>query len=529
MQKRLAKGAAGLSIPRWVWIGILVLVAGPGLAVARPKLINWGNSTPINDNLIHDHYHMQRMPFDGIVLHPGPLEQDVFSPDAISAAQVDELIAIMKQTHFTRFTDNFLAIRMFALGNLGDPLYWHSDAQWEVATANLAKMARLAKEGGFKGILLDNEHYSPYRLDAGFRDANVAQARGEQAMRAMKQYFPDIKIIVTHGYVANAMNTAQGYQPPAPNGSTGFLDGLLSASDERYQYIEGLGANQAYCDYTPARFQYWRELARGRACTDAYSAYRASREHARLESQGRVSFGHYQNGQVPAGTYLAAIHFGLAETDEYVWIYSDYPYGFWRDERGNHPAPISAPVADEIAALRGPDYAIELPAPEPVFAGVTESAPQADGGVRYTVTVTSFKGSIHHFQGVLSASGADTPLDFDLAEPGPVAKLLDIHAPPGRGFTLEGQVTNSFGRLYDVLVDVAAPGDSNLGDTRMVVGVLLSFVGLTLCPAAVFILLAAIRQKRWAGRLRFLALAAVAAWLGWRSVQGVWSFLTWNT
>ena len=170
MQERLAKGAAGLSIPRWVWIGILVLVAGPGLAVARPKLINWGNSTPINDNLIHDHYHMQRMPFDGGVFHPNPLEQDVFSPDAIPDARVDELIAIMRQTHFTRFTDNFLAIRMFALGNLGDPLYWHSDAQWEVATANLAKMARLAKEGGFKGILLDNEHYSPYRLDAGFRD-----------------------------------------------------------------------------------------------------------------------------------------------------------------------------------------------------------------------------------------------------------------------------------------------------------------------------------------------------------------------
>ncbi len=67
--------------------------------------------------------------------------------------------------------------------------------------------------------------------------------------------------------------------------------------------------------------------------------------------------------------------------------------------------------------------------------------------------------------------------------------------------------------------------DSFLGDIRMVVGIFLSFVGLTLLPAAIFIGLAAIHQKRWAPRVKFLALAVVAAWLGWRSVLSVGWFL----
>ena len=383
---------------------VLVTLASVGCRAARPrsadlgdhrkKLIHWGNHTTINRHLLEDHHHMQRMPFDGGVFHmPGEMEKRVFSAEPIAAAEVDPLIATMKQMNFTRFTDNFLAVVMFMFGGRlkTPPLTWEDDKGWETVCSNMRQVARLAKEGGFQGILLDNEHYSPSHLDPGGRDPDIGELRGRQVMEAMRSQFPDMKILVTMGHVAQTQNTWYGYCPTSPNVSSGFLDGLLMASAREYEYIEGLGAGQAYsthrADGTPGSpgkpaapgaigsgtgdpgspgFRQWRDIARNAGSDHVWSAFLASRRHDLLRERGRVAFGLYENGNE---MLVEAITNALAHTDEYVWIYADYPHGFWRDDSKlgrNYPSTTSVPMAEKIAAARGAKYAVPPLVPKPV-------------------------------------------------------------------------------------------------------------------------------------------------------------------
>ena len=165
-----------------LWATLVLAVSAfsrPGMAAEprgeahdppQKKLINWGDHTEINSDLIHDHYHIQRMPFDGGVFHaPVNVEMRIFSAEPIHKAEVDALIAIMKQTNFTRFTDNFLGISMYTWGGRlkTPPLRWEDDAGWKTVAANMGQIARLAREGGFVGMLIDTEPYTPVHLTNG--------------------------------------------------------------------------------------------------------------------------------------------------------------------------------------------------------------------------------------------------------------------------------------------------------------------------------------------------------------------------
>ena len=456
----------------------------------KKKVIHWGGD--IDESLIENIYYMQRMPFDGTVLYvPDKVERKIFSALPIPKEKVDRLITILKQTNFTRFTDNFLLIRMFfATGRLPTPpLSWYDDDAWETVAWNFGQMARLAKEGGLKGFFLDNEHYPDWHLTPGSRDGNIAQKRGAGVMQTIRRYFPDVIVIASHGYANQAEAAAHGWggvkpftgpaepenepQDPATglpvvwpgfyNVSSGFLDGLLIASDPRYRFVEGLGVNQAYGAVKKEQFEHWYRLAHDwdywKQEKDPTSAFSATRVPKLLREQGRVSFGHYHNVHGPNGTTVEALSNGLAVADEYIWVYSDSPYGFVE------PTPLSAPVAQEIATMRGPDYAIELPAPQPVLATIARSVEMPDGTTRHTVMVSSFKGSITHFKGTLTVDFElrrksyllspvrERPIDLDL-NTAPVTKILDVFAPKGRSFTLEGEVTNSVGKRFAVKVSL---------------------------------------------------------------------------
>ena len=418
-------------------------------ASAQTKVINWGNATPLNQVLVLDHYHMQRMPFDGIILTPG-FEHAAFGTlgEPMTPADADYTIAIAKQLNWTRFTDNFLGIRMYNWGaNYGtNGIDWYDNATWDIIAQSWVQIGRVLKDGGFKGILLDTEPYAPSQLDYTLGDWQIGRTRGQQIMQALKQSFPDVKIMSTFGHVGQSQGA---FGVPVPGVTSGFLDGLLLGSDPSFQLIDGMEG--AYAKTAVAQFEILYDFARDRSLDgDVSSSYTSCQEDDLLEAQGRAGFGNYTNFQSPNGTAVSSIINALSVTDEYVWVYSDGPYGYWRDDSiygRNWPAETSVADACAIATARGGGYEIEFPAPEPVYAEISESIDLGGGMTQKTIKVVSFKGMVE-FSGLLIT---DTLADeINIETDVPVADVATFVIPTGGAYLFEGTVTSYDHTLYPV-------------------------------------------------------------------------------
>jgi len=170
----------------------------------------------------------------------------------------------LRNTRFSRFHSNFIHVT-FAYNN--EPMDWFDEEWWDAICHNIASVARVAKEGGCRGILIDPEQYGyalwNYRAlahdqklgnpqlykDRSFREVHdAAQARGQEFMRAINSQFenPIIFFFHAYGYLTwQAMD--RGERPPdrevlrkfglpllAP-----FLDGMLGVSTDETVFVDG--------------------------------------------------------------------------------------------------------------------------------------------------------------------------------------------------------------------------------------------------------------------------------------------------
>ena len=169
-------------------------------------------------------------------------------------------IEAFKSADWGRLTDNFILtqVRPFD-GRCPD---WFNDKDFEIILSNARLVARIAREIGFKGIVLDTEEYafaakgpwsypwsySLYRSDwyasCGHAEplpfvevAAKVRERGRQYAQALSEEFPDIVLLVAAGFYEypwqSCNRTGEGLSEVSMGLFPAFVDGVLvGLSDE---------------------------------------------------------------------------------------------------------------------------------------------------------------------------------------------------------------------------------------------------------------------------------------------------------
>ena len=276
-----------------------------------------------------------------------------------------EIEAFQAIEDWGRLTDNFLWSSMAIWGEM-DPGYrcqnWFNDEDWDVILANVRLQAKVAKDCGFKGILLDTEQYDhhgkgiwrvpfdyPKYADSGYKlegrskprpflevAAKVRQ-RGEQYARAISSEFPDITLIMLPGLyeVAWAANFFRVKLPGDLNRTLeqnweglypAFIDGLLRGLPDQSRIVggtEGTYSHLLYKDMLVVRDMMLRqstvlsenpELARKRISVAIGIWTDATRRFS--DTDVTVNFRNPQQ-------HKYSVHNALAVSDHYAWVYGE--------------------------------------------------------------------------------------------------------------------------------------------------------------------------------------------------------------
>jgi hypothetical protein len=318
------------------------------------KLIQWGWNAP-DTGYVRDHWQeIDKLPLDGIGIimrTPINLSFRMLSPEVYKHEQFEEAIASLKSAKFKNVKDNFLVIQIGSnLAKVEDSFKWGDDALWDNIANHFSIMARIAKQGGLRGFILDLEGYGieafQFKWNKEREGKNYDEfkklcfARGQQVMKAIQREFPDIQFFLPLGWSSAPrfssylpLDTASdkirfGLIPP-------FLDGMLDVSLPEVEFHTD--AEITYNEIARRGYQYWRAYAR------KGDGSKVSQFPAKYQKQAKVAFGIWMDATNTGKTwnltdfdanffspekFKSALSDALEETDEYVWIYSQQPRFF---------------------------------------------------------------------------------------------------------------------------------------------------------------------------------------------------------
>ena len=337
---------------RTIFLAILCLTVLPtaGLCAGNPyagkKLIYYGIATPDAADVRAKIADLEKAPFDGIVIKvmaPGTVDMGggslgwrVFSSTRLQPERYERAIDDLKATPFRRFTDNFIQVIAMP-GDVG----WF-DPEWSAVAHNAACLARVARQGGCKGIMFDPEDYGEYhiwncsempaewRKGRTFEEVSArVRERGREFMRAIDGEFPDITILALFGPSYTYLQAMKRPVSEVEYGLlTAFYDGMLQAASpgtaivDGYEFSYGFRNREKFVE--GRRFIFEAE----RTCSDR----QAFRKHVRAGFGIWIENAHRQVGwrledfsanyYTPAGLQ-ASTAYALHLSDQYVWIYSE--------------------------------------------------------------------------------------------------------------------------------------------------------------------------------------------------------------
>jgi hypothetical protein len=230
--------------------GLLCLGLGSVRAAdaAGKKLVEFGWDEPDTAFMRQHAAEMEQTPFDGCVFHvmvPAVKDKEgsganftweCWGKRAFTDADLAPALADLKAAPFKRLKDNFLRFNTTPAD-----IDWFDDFAAVLANARLA--ARVAREGGCRGILFDIEQYKEqlfnYRKqrDAGTKPwkeyAEQARKRGKEVVEAFQEGYPDLTIFLTFGY-SLPWQQSQGGKKPLAECSYGllapFMDGMVDGA-----------------------------------------------------------------------------------------------------------------------------------------------------------------------------------------------------------------------------------------------------------------------------------------------------------
>jgi len=313
------------------------------------KLISYGQDWPNTAYLRAHIAEMEARPFDGVVIAASKETAPTMGGESMGNgawgkrryefADYAHCIDDLKATPFKKFTDNFIQLE----SQPGDA-DWFSDADFATVAHNLAILARVAKQGGCKGIEFDPEEYGPEKvwswaawsearkkLHSEQETIEKARQRGAEVMRAINAEYPGIKILFLGGPSWTYDRVVAGnhhYRLLSP-----FIEGMSSSAAAGTELIDGF--EQSYPYRTRVAFEEGRKSQR--MCRSLFT------DKADFDRCLRVGFGlwmdedsghrgwHPENfslNHFEPDTWQTAVHYALSYSDEYVWIWHEQ-INFW--------------------------------------------------------------------------------------------------------------------------------------------------------------------------------------------------------
>lgn len=239
------------------------------------------------------------------------------------------------------------------LGGSNPRVSLDDDAAWARIANNYGVLAKIAKEGGLKGLLIDNEDYNggkQFNLQPGDGDWETAnekmRTRGRQVFKAIFDAFPDAKLLFFWAF-SNARWQAMEPDPQAALKASGrlfpaFLNGMLDVIPPEATFIDG--DEDAYT-FRAAEGSFEKTYVT--IMRDAL-VYVAPENRAKYRAQCRNSFGLYldqyvgskyrrragKRGQLNnwyrpaingsrANAFIEDLAAATKASDGYLWIYGE--------------------------------------------------------------------------------------------------------------------------------------------------------------------------------------------------------------
>jgi hypothetical protein len=356
---------------------LTILLAAPGAsrgaAPKEKKLIEFGWDEPDTAFLRRHVERMERTPFDGCVFHvnyttpegknTGAFVWECWSTRAFKDSELQASLEDLKATKFNRFRHSLLRFNATP-GNVD----WFDDAGFAAVASNARLAAKVAREGGVKGILFDIESYNEPLWEYGkLKDAKTKsraeyaaqiRKRGAEVMRAFQEGYPGGTIFLTYGYCL-PYTQVKGDPKKQHRVSYGllspFLDGMLDAAKPGDRLIDGCELAYGYED--PPQFDKTYETMREGVLPFVDADHQKYRQVFSfgfgiwMDNQHR-KFGwntedHSKNYFTPE-EFERSVRKAIERTDEYVWIYTETPR-WWSAE--NDGGPVKLPEA-YVKALR---------------------------------------------------------------------------------------------------------------------------------------------------------------------------------
>ena len=341
---------------RMTLLGVLVLTPlVPAQTVAQtetelaPKVIYYGWDTPTPAAVVDQAARMDKSAFDAFVFkHSGP--EKIFTHAPLPKAAFDEDIAALQEMGAEKLSESFLRVQV----NTEDGWDWTSESDWAAFEQNLRNYARLAREGGLKGFLLDPEPYGfnvwnyetqPARNRESFGELEqMARDRGAAFARILKAEYPGITVFSLMMFSQSLWlldnDPSREEVRTAVQNDTfhglwyGFADGLVGELDETIKLIDGNESSYYYLEATD--FEWGRT-----AVYDLSTAFLEPGNVRIYKEQVGLAHAVYLDGllnladsPVFFGYYLADdeerlelleqnLFYGLENSDAYVWVYAE--------------------------------------------------------------------------------------------------------------------------------------------------------------------------------------------------------------
>ena len=288
---------------------------------------------------------------------------DCWGKRAFTIEELQPAIDDMKATKFTKFTHNFLRFNTTPSKDAWSKEDWFGDFEAILNNARLA--ARVAKEGGAKGILFDIEQYTAplfaYREQREAKtkawDEYAAQVRlrGKQVMEAFQEGYPDLTVFLTFGYCLPWGESQKAKKPLADVGY-GLLgplcDGLVEGIKGKTILVDGHEYSYHYRDV--AKFdQAYKAMSQ-----DLLVIVKDPEKYKQVVSLGFGVWMDDNSGKLgwddtdfsknyfTPEVFEASVRKALETSDEYVWIYTERAK--WWSDKG----PVKLPAAYDAALRR---------------------------------------------------------------------------------------------------------------------------------------------------------------------------------
>ncbi len=225
---------------------------------------------------------------------------------------------------------------------------WFDDAGWEEIREHCRLLARLAHDGGLKGLLFDPEPYTePFkqfrygsqarRAEHSFEEScRKARQRGQEVMQAISSEFPDV-VLYTYflfSQCSRALDNTGDPQLALAGDGYGLLPAFANG------WLDRLPSTATVIDGNEAAYRYDSQAAFDAAFVrikHTCQALVSTENRAKFQAQVQVSHGIYLDAYInpPSSPWYidglgprvnrleANVSSALDAADEYVWIYGE--------------------------------------------------------------------------------------------------------------------------------------------------------------------------------------------------------------